>query len=58
VRDEAGFLRCDQCGDRIGVYEPAVWLNLDGKTTEAEPDTDPPEPQRALHRYCYEEFQG
>jgi hypothetical protein len=58
VRDEAGFLRCDQCGDRIGVYEPTVFVGPDGESVPAEPDTDPPEAHRPLHRYCYEEFAG
>jgi hypothetical protein len=57
MRDEAGFVRCDHCGDRIGIYEPAIWVDPDGKATEAEPDVDPAEPQRPVHRHCYEGLQ-
>jgi hypothetical protein len=49
---------CAHCGDRIGVYEPALWVDRIGDATPAEPDEDAPASREALHRHHYEKVYG
>ena len=49
-------LRCDHCGDVIGVYEPMVRL-VDGRAYESSRALEPACPTRRgehYHRACYE----
>lgn len=48
-------LRCDHCGDVIGVYEPLVRV-LDGRAYESSRALEPACPTRGehYHRACYE----
>jgi hypothetical protein len=53
-------LRCQHCGDVIGVYEPVVVLS-DGQTRDtsraAEPDHGEPVGE-CYHRACYSQAHG
>jgi hypothetical protein len=49
-------LRCDHCGDVIGVYEPLVRL-LDGRAYESSRAVEPDASDRGAnnyHRACYQ----
>lgn len=58
VRDEAGFLLCAACGDRIGVYEPAVWIDPEGAPRLPSRTQTRPSRTRPLHRSCYQELEA
>jgi hypothetical protein len=52
------FLRCDHCGDSIGVYDPFCWQRPDGSVTETafldmrdEPEREHPA-SRFFHPLC------
>jgi hypothetical protein len=55
-----GILRCEYCGDVIGVYEPLI-LRTDNDAREtsiaAEPDARS-EPSGCHHRLCYQRVYG
>ena len=46
---------CAICGDRIGVYEPAVVMGADGvrKTSRAYESQPPSEDAILVHESCY-----
>lgn len=50
------MLRCDDCGEVIGVYEPLVRV-LDGRARETSRAREPASSDRGgehYHRACYE----
>jgi hypothetical protein len=54
------LLRCELCGEVIGVYEPLVRL-LDGRAHESSRALEPVSSDRGgghYHRACYERLSG
>ena len=56
MRDQ---IRCRQCGDLIGVYEPLILL-ADGhpQETSRAAHPNPGDASQLFHRQCYEELPG
>jgi hypothetical protein len=56
----SGVLRCESCGELIGVYEPLVRV-LDGRAHESSRLLEPQLTGRngeCFHRACYERRDG